>query len=99
MSSVYMKIRQTHEHVMVTICDAKLLGKTLKDGKITFNVSEDFYGGDLVDVETCLKFLKKATIANMIGNVTVEAAKNAGLVHETAVLYIDGNAHAQWVRL
>ena len=96
---MYMKIRQTHDHVVVSICDKQLLGKTLIDGNITFNVSEDFYGGDLVDMETCLKSLKMATIANMIGNATVEAAKNAGLVHETAVLYIDGNAHAQWVRL
>ncbi len=84
---------------MVSVCDKQLLGTTLKEGKITFKVCEDFYGGDLVDLKTCIKHLKSATIANLIGNVAVEAAKNAGLVHEQGVLHIEGHQHAQWVRL
>ena len=99
MPSVYVRVRETHDHVMVSVCDKELLGTTLTEGKITFNVSEDFYGGDLVDLKTCIKFLKTATIANMIGNDTVEAAKSAGLVHESAVIYIEGHQHAQWVKL
>ena len=99
MPSVYVRIRETHDHVMVSVCDKQLLGTTLTEGKITFKVSEEFYSGDLVDMKTCIKYLKNATIANMIGNDTVEAAKNAGLVHETAVIYIEGQQHAQWVRL
>ncbi|MHA1882961.1 MAG: DUF424 domain-containing protein [Candidatus Thorarchaeota archaeon] len=94
-----MRVRQTHDHVMVSVCDKHLLGTTLNEGQIKFQVSKEFYGGDLVDLKTCIKYLKSATIANMIGNVTVEAAKNAGLVHETAVLYIEGQQHAQWIRM
>ncbi len=94
-----MRVRQTHDHVMISVCDKQLLGTTLNEGKIKFQVSKEFYGGDLVDLKTCIKYLKSATIANMIGNVTVEAAINAGLVHETAVLHIEGQQHAQWVRM
>jgi hypothetical protein len=62
-------------------------------------VSEEFYGGDLVDVKTCISHLERATIANMVGKRSVEAAIDAGFVHEQAVLYIEGHPHAQWVRL
>lgn len=99
MPLVYIRVRETHEHTLVSACDKDLLGKTLTEGKIIFKVSEDFYGGDLVDVRTCVKLLKNATIANMVGTKTVKAAVKAGLVHEQAILYIEGQPHAQWVKL
>jgi len=99
MVQVYLRVSETHEHYVVAMCDKPLLGKTLKQGDLKFKVSEEFYGGDLVDLKLCLKHLQKATIANMVGEKTVKAAMNAGLVHEQAVLYIEGHPHAQWVKL
>ncbi|MFW9956050.1 MAG: DUF424 domain-containing protein [Candidatus Thorarchaeota archaeon] len=99
MSQVYMRVSETHEHYVVAMCDKQLLGKTLTDGKIKFKVSEEFYGGELVDVKTCLNHLAKATIANMVGKKSVQTAINAGLVHEQAILFIEGHPHAQWVKL
>ena len=99
MRSVYVRVCETHDHYLVAICDEDLLGKTLVEGEIKFKVSEEFYGGDLVDMKTCLEYLKKATISNMVGKTTVDAAINAGLIHEKAILYIEGHPHAQWVRL
>ncbi len=97
--SVYVRIRETLDHVLVSACDENLLGRTLIDGEIRFNVSKEFYGGDLVDTATCIKYLQNATIANMIGTITVTAAIEAGLVHKNAVLYIQGEPHAQWMKL
>lgn len=97
--SVYLKVRETMDHILVAVCDEELLGKTLVEGNLKFNVSKEFYGGDLVDTKTCIKHLKGATIANMIGKTTVDAAIEAGLVHKSAILYIEGEPHAQWVKL
>jgi hypothetical protein len=94
-----MRVSETHDHYIVAICDKPLLGKTLIEGQIKFKVSEEFYGGELVDSKICLNHLEKATIANMIGKSAVQTAINAGLVHEQAVLYIEGHPHAQWVKL
>jgi hypothetical protein len=99
MPKVYMRVSETHEHYVVAICDKPLLGKTLEEGKIKFKVSEEFYGGELVDSKLCIKHLENATIANMIGKKAVQTAVNAGLVHEQAILYIEGHPHAQWVKL
>ncbi len=95
----YLKVHPRFGHYLVAICDKALLGRTLVDGDIEFNVSEKFYGGELVDVETCLQHLRKATIVNMIGEESVSIAIEAGLVHRNAVLYIDGHPHAQWMKL
>ncbi|MFW9907931.1 MAG: DUF424 domain-containing protein [Candidatus Thorarchaeota archaeon] len=97
--SVYIRVRESIDHVLVSACDEELLGKTLTEGNIKFTVNPDFYGGELVDTSTCVKFLKGATVANMVGKNTVKAAIDAGLVHEAAVLYIEGEPHAQWVKL
>jgi hypothetical protein len=94
-----MRVQETVEHYLVAVCDKALLGKTLVQGDLKFKVSEDFYGGELVDMRTCMKHIRRATIVNMIGKTTVGAAINAGIVHEQAVIYIDGHPHAQWVKL
>ena len=94
MVSVYVRVRKTHDHILVAVCDEALLGKILVDGDFEFNVSEDFYGGKLVDIDTYLEQLKDATIVNMVGQTSVEAAVNAGMVHKQAILYIDGHPHA-----
>jgi hypothetical protein len=99
MASVYVRIRKTHDHILVAVCDKALLGEVLVDGDLEFNVSEDFYGGTLVDIDTYLEQLKEATIVNMVGKASVEAAVNAGMVHKQAILYIDGHPHAQWIKL
>ena len=99
MPMAYIKVRETHEHTVVALCDEDLLGKTLVKGAVKFKVSEEFYGGNLVDVEECVTQLKRATIANMVGKDTVQAAIDAGFVHKNAVVYIDGHPHAQWVKL
>ena len=65
MPKVYMRVKETHDHYVVAICDKPLLGKTLIDGKIKFKVSEEFYGGALVDSKICINHLERATIANM----------------------------------
>jgi hypothetical protein len=99
MASVYIRIRKTHDHVLVAVCDETLLGQILTDGDFEFNVSEEFYGGKIVDVETYLEQLKDATIVNMVGQTSVEAAVNAGMVHKQAILYIGEHPHAQWIKL
>ena len=93
-----MRVRESFQHKLVSVCDEALLGKTLIDDKIKFNVSKEFYGGDLVDIKICIEQIKKATMANMVGNDTIKAAITAGLIHEKAILHIDGHPHAQWMK-
>lgn len=84
---------------MLATCDAELLGRTLKEGKITFHVHEKFYKGPCVTLEEAMQLIKESTIINMVGHKIVRKAIEHGFVHPEAVLLIGGIPHAQIVKI
>ena len=96
---VYVKSTRRGREFVVAACDAELLGKTLKGGRVPFKVNEAFYKGVLMEVEEALGIIKMGTIVNLVGKRVVEAAIRVGLVHPEAVLYLGEVPHAQIVHL
>jgi hypothetical protein len=94
-----MNLKKVGGNVLLAVCDAELLGRTLRDGKIVFCVKEEFYKGSKVDIEEAICMIQNSTIVNMIGRNVVERAIEKGYVHPEAVLNIEGIPHAQIVRL
>ena len=94
-----MNIRRTGKHVLLATCDAELLGKTLKEGKITFHVHEKFYKGTRVTLDEAVELIKQSTVVNMIGQKIVKKAIEHGFVHPEAVLVIEGIPHAQIIKI
>jgi len=85
--------------VLLAICDAELLGKILREGKIVFKVREEFYEGPKMTVEEAVELMEESTIVNMVGHNVVKKAIEKGLVHPDAVLKISGVPHAQIVKM
>lgn len=85
--------------MLLATCDAELLGTILRDGKIVFEVREDFYKGLKMTVEEVIDLMKQSTIVNMVGHNVVEKAIEKGLIHPDAVLKISGVPHAQIVKM
>jgi len=96
---VYVNIRRMGNCTLLATCDAELLGKTLKEGKITFHVHEKFYKGPMVTLDEAIDLIRESTIINMIGHQIVSKAIEHGFVHPEAVLMIGGVPHAQIVKL
>jgi len=94
-----VNVRKWGRYVLLATCDAELLGKILREGKIVFEVREEFYKGSRVSVEEAIDLMKQSTIVNMIGQNIVEKAIERGLVHPEAVLKISGVPHAQIVKM
>jgi hypothetical protein len=94
-----MNLRKIGRNVLLAICDCEILGKTLKEGKITFHVKEEFYKGAKVDVDEAVDMIENSTIVNMVGKNIVQKAIERGYVHPEAVLNIEGIPHAQIVKL
>jgi hypothetical protein len=94
-----MKLRKIGNHVLLAICDVEILGKTLREGKIVFKVSEEFYKGEEVDIEEAVAMIENSTIVNMVGKNVVQKAIEKGYVHPEAILEIEGIPHAQIVKL
>ena len=95
---VYVNVIKQGRHVIVAACDAELLGKTLKYGKIEFEVRKDFYGGSLVYLEEAVELIRRGTIINLVGETVIEGALRHGLVHPNAIIDVSGVPHAQVIR-
>jgi len=96
---VYVNIRRWGRHVLLAICDAELLGKTLQDGEIVFEVREEFYKGVKTNIEEALDLIEQSTVINMVGRNIVKRAIEKGVVHSDAVLKISGVPHAQIIKM
>ena len=98
---VYVKIHRHGEETIIAICDEELLGKKIVDEEkgIKFYVDPYFYKGKLLSIAQAIMLLKHASIANLVGKNIVSAAKNNGLIHEDAILYIKNVPHAQFAIL
>lgn len=91
----YFNLKKEGNNVLLAICDEELLGKTLREGKIVFKISEDFYKGKKTSIEQAVSMIENSTIINLIGNECVKKAIENGYVHPEAVLKIEGISHAQ----
>jgi len=94
-----MKLRKIGNHVLLSICDTEILGKTLREGKIVFHIAEEFYKGEEVELETAISMIDNSTIVNMIGANIIKKALEKGHVHPEAILDIEGVPHAQIMKL
>ena len=94
-----MNLKKAGRNVLLCMCDAEILGKTLREGEMTFRVKEDFYKGRRVAVEEAIDLIEASTIVNMVGKNVVKKAIERGFVHPEAVLNIDGVPHAQIVKI
>jgi hypothetical protein len=87
-----------HE-LLIAACDDELLGKTFEEGEIRLDVSQRFYGGEKMDRRLLTEVLALATIGNLVGKETVDAAIEAGFVDPECVLWVKGVPHAQMARM
>ena len=94
-----MNVKKSGRNVLLAICDAEILGRTLRHGKIVFCVKEEFYKGARVNVEEAVSMIENSNIVNMVGRNVVKKAIQKGYVHPEAVLNIEGIPHAQIVKL
>ncbi len=94
-----MNMRKWGNYVLLAACDADLLGRVLREGKIVFEIREEFYKGPKMSVDEAIDLMEKSTVVNMVGNCIVQKAIEKGLIHPEAVLNISGVLHAQIVKM
>jgi uncharacterized protein len=87
------------EDLLIGACDAELLGNEYEEGKFHLRVDKNFYGGKRINEETLERYLKGATIANLVGENCINIAIKLGLVDQSCIIRIKGIPHAQMVRM
>ncbi len=84
---------------VLAVADKELIGKTFKEGKITFTVSTTFYHGESISEEELETLLLEAGNINMFGTHCVKVALRKGVVGEKNIIRIQGEPHAQVYKL
>jgi hypothetical protein len=98
MSKITVKVYNRGPDVLVAACDKDILGRTLREGELKLEVSEDFYQGEDADEEMLINRLEMATVANLVGDSTCEIAAKHDFISLDCVIRISGVPHAQMVK-
>ena len=99
MQKIIVGVKKFHEETFIVACDSECLGKTFREGKLKLEVSEEFYRGNKGTYEDLIKGLAIATMANLVGERTIECATKSGFIGKENVIRIQGIPHAQMIRM
>ena len=76
---------------LVNVCDADLIGRTLREGELQMHISREFFGGSLVEEEEeVVKIIRDSTMLSLAGQRSVGIALTNKLGSPQAVRVIEG---------
>ncbi|TKJ24434.1 MAG: hypothetical protein CEE42_10775 [Promethearchaeota archaeon Loki_b31] len=71
---VYLKIHRRNGIDTVACCDELLLNQIFIEGNLKIEISDRFFGGDLLSIDKAVELLKNASYFNIVGeNITNKA--------------------------
>jgi hypothetical protein len=94
---VYYKLHSSGGYRMLAICDVELLGKEFRHGKVKFKVTEEFFGGSLVDADSPLlkKYIAEADSVTVIGEVSLKIVEEIFPLARQAAIFVAGIPYVQ----
>lgn len=78
------------DSLMISVCDADLIGRTLNQGDMVITISQDYFQEEVIEKEKVAYLLNECTIANLVGDKTVALAISLGLAKEVSVKRLCG---------
>lgn len=91
----WVKLHPAGRDIILAVCDAELIEKTFKEGRLSITVYHSFYGGVLVDEKGLREHMRSASILNLVGKRCIEKAIESGWVDPENILKIGDVPHAQ----
>lgn len=74
----------------VAMCDEDLLNKVIRENNLKIEISKQFYGGDLINIEDAIEILKEASYFNIVGQSIINKAINCKILTNEGVRHING---------
>ena len=87
---VYLKIHYRSGIETVACCDEDLLRKVFKEGNLRIEITEQFFGGDLVNIKEAVEILKEASFFNIVGESIIKEVVNRKILPKEGVRRING---------
>ena len=87
---VYLKVHNIDENETIACCDEELLNQAFKDGNLKIEISNQFFGGELISLDVAVGVLKQASSFNIVGERIIEKAIDCEILHKDSVRLING---------
>ncbi|MHA2008665.1 MAG: DUF424 family protein [Promethearchaeota archaeon] len=87
---VYLKVHIRDECETIACCDEDLINQVYVEGKLRIEISNQFYGGKLVNLEEAIDILKHSSFFNIVGKHIIEQAILNNLLSKEGVRIING---------
>ncbi|MBY9007169.1 MAG: DUF424 family protein [Candidatus Lokiarchaeota archaeon] len=88
--NVYIKVHYKNDIEIIAICDENLLCKVFQEGNLRIEISNHFFGGDLIQIDKAIAILKQVSYFNIIGESIVQEAINNKILNKEGIRYING---------
>lgn len=75
---------------MLNICDAELVGRTLRQSDLEIRITKSYYGDRVVDEREAESLLRNSSIINMAGKKTIDLSIKLGIGSAKGVKEIEG---------
>ena len=85
-----VRVTDYQKNIMLNMCDAELIGKEVVDGELKIQITENYYGKQIVEKDEAIPLLKSASILNLVGKDTISLATDLGIGSESGVKAISG---------
>ena len=83
-----VRVSDYQKNIMVNMSDAELIGRNIIDGELKINISENYYGKQIVEKDEAISLLKSASIMNLVGKETISLAIEVGIGSKDGVKII-----------
>ena len=83
-----VRVSDYQKNTMVNMSDIELIGKDVIDGELKINISENYYGKQIVEKDEAISILKSASIMNLVGKDTISLAIELGIGSKDGVKII-----------
>ncbi|MDC8452148.1 MAG: DUF424 domain-containing protein [Candidatus Nitrosotalea sp.] len=75
---------------MLNICDAELVGRTVRQSDLEIKITKSYYGDRIVDEKEAESLLRTSSIINMVGKRTIDLSIKMGVGTAKGVKEIEG---------
>ena len=89
-AQVYLKIHTHMGQQAIGVCDKAVIGEVLKEGKFRYEISHQFFEGELLSIEKAIKVLKGSNNFNAAGKLIIDRSLAEKMVHDEGIVEIAG---------
>ena len=87
---VFLKIHVRNDIETVAACDEELLNQVFMEGDLRIEISNHFFGGNLMQLEEAIDILKHAPYFNIVGKNIIDKAIDNKILPKEGIRAING---------